>query len=115
METRVVNVRVKHIRPQYANLKQWMEYPDNVYIGRGGIVFINGVRFPEKGSIWGNPFKGDQAVEKFEKYIRDKLISGEITVEQLLELKGKNLGCWCKPDRCHGDVLLKLLEEIDKA
>jgi hypothetical protein len=27
----------------------------------------------------------------------------------LPELSGKVLGCWCKPERCHGDVLSKLL------
>lgn len=29
----------------------------------------------------------------------------------LSELKGKTLGCWCKPNPCHGDVLLTLLKE----
>lgn len=27
----------------------------------------------------------------------------------LPELKGR-LGCWCKPEACHGDVLVELLE-----
>jgi hypothetical protein len=27
------------------------------------------------------------------------------------ELKGKVLGCWCKPDACHGDVLAELADE----
>ncbi len=31
--------------------------------------------------------------------------------EELMKLKGKNLGCWCKPEGCHGDVLIKILEE----
>lgn len=31
--------------------------------------------------------------------------------EQLLELEGKNLGCWCKPEACHGDILVKLIDE----
>ena len=26
----------------------------------------------------------------------------------LPELRGKDLACWCAPDACHGDVLLKL-------
>ena len=26
------------------------------------------------------------------------------------ELKGKRLGCWCKPLPCHGDVLAELAD-----
>jgi hypothetical protein len=29
---------------------------------------------------------------------------------RLHELKGKKLGCWCKPQACHGDILTKLIE-----
>ena len=28
-----------------------------------------------------------------------------------MELEGKELGCWCKPSPCHGDILIKLLKE----
>jgi hypothetical protein len=27
-----------------------------------------------------------------------------------VELKGKSLGCWCKPLPCHGDVLAELAD-----
>ena len=111
MDTNVVNVKVAYIRPKYQNLKEWINGYDNIYIGRGGIVFIDGERYPKKGSIWANPYKGEGAIEKFEEYMREKLKSGKITREQLLELKGKNLGCWCKPNACHGDILIKLINE----
>ena len=39
----VVNVKVAHIRPKYNDLEEWTKDPNNVYIGRAGIVFINGV------------------------------------------------------------------------
>ena len=32
---------------------------------------------------------------------------------KLSELKGKRLGCWCKPAPCHGDVLVELIEEME--
>ena len=41
----VVNVKVNCIRPKYNNLEEWMTDPNNVYIGRKGIVFINSERF----------------------------------------------------------------------
>lgn len=111
----VVNVRVKNIRPQYHNLKEWMDDPDNVYIGRRGIVFIDASRFPPSNSIFANPFKVgkdgtlEEVLEKYRKYIWDKIHSGEIRNEDLDNLRGKNLGCWCKPKKCHGDILLDIL------
>lgn len=81
--------------------------PYDVYIGR-----------PSK---WGNPYSHkqgtlakfkvdsvDQAVEMFEKYITEG--EGVHLLKDLHELKGKVLGCWCKPGKCHGDVLLKLIQ-----
>ena len=34
-------------------------------------------------------------------------------MKRLPELKGKSLGCWCKPEACHGDVLVRLLAEYN--
>jgi hypothetical protein len=44
-----------------------------------------------------------EAIQKFEDY----LLSNEELMESLSELKGKTLGCWCKPKSCHGDILLR--------
>lgn len=48
----------------------------------------------------------DECLNLYEKYIR-----GSDLYNSLDELKGKELGCWCKPNRCHGDILIKLLNE----
>jgi len=115
-KTNVVNVKVGHIRPKYDNLSIWVKDPNNVYIGRKGIVFIDSVRFPKEDSIWANPFKinsetlREDVIVKYESYIRDKIENGGYK-EALLSLKGKTLGCWCKPDTCHGDLLIKLIDE----
>lgn len=112
MSTKVVNVKVKHLRPKYHNLQAWMEDRDNVYVGRGGVVFVDGRRFPSKASIWANPFKvgddRDSCVELYRKYITSK-IREEPEKYDLSVLRGKTLGCWCKPDACHGDVLVELV------
>ena len=34
----VVNVKVKYIRPKYQNLSEWINDPNNEYIGRASIV-----------------------------------------------------------------------------
>ena len=72
--------------------------PYDVYIGR-----------PSK---WGNPFKvgrdgtRDQVIARYQAWLH--------TQPQLLaalpELAGKTLGCWCAPNRCHGDVLARLTD-----
>lgn len=108
----VVNVKVKFIRPKYNNLKEWMQDPNNVYIGRRGIVFIDGERFPKQDSIWCNPFKitnslsRDECLIRYKTYIKQKLINKELDITLL---QGKNLGCWCAPNKCHGNILQELL------
>ena len=113
----VVNVKVKYIRPKYANLKEWMSDPDNVYIGRGGVVFVDGLRWPKQDSVWANPYKigrdGDrqEVLAKYKQYINEKIKKDKEMIAQLHKLKGKLLGCWCKPEECHGDILISLIEE----
>lgn len=104
MTTKVISVRGR-------GKTFWNEVLDNpdiyVYIGRA-------VRFtPFKKSKWYNPFikgKDGTTTEIIEKY-RQYILSKPKLLKQLLELKGKTLACWCKPDLCHGDVLIKLLGE----
>ena len=55
--SQVVNVKVVFIRPQYNNLIEWVNNENNYYIGRRGIVFIDGKRFPERDSPFANPYK----------------------------------------------------------
>jgi hypothetical protein len=51
--------------------------------------------------------------EVISKY-REWLLSNKELLAQLHELKGKVLGCWCKPNYdCHGDFLIELTEAID--
>ncbi len=113
----IVNCKVQYIRPKYKNLKDWMDDTNNVYVGRKNIVFIDNKRFPEKDSIFCNPFKitklitREKSIELYKKYIDDK-IKDENFKEKLLELKGKNLGCWCYPENCHAEYLLEILNKL---
>ena len=120
-KTQVVNVKVANIRPKYNNLSEWMKNKDeHVYIGRKGVVFINGVRFPLYDSIWANSYKineeqsREQVLQLYLEYIEEKLESDNNLVTELLKLKGKKLGCWCKPECCHGDILIQLIKKYDK-
>lgn len=115
--TKVVNVKVKHIRPKYNNLKEWMNDDNNVYIGRSGVVFIDKKRYPKNNSIFCNPFKIDsnnsreEVIKKYQDYIIKKIESDPSLIHILALYKGKTLGCWCKPEQCHGDILVELIEK----
>lgn len=120
----VVNVKVKYIRKLgYDNLKEWMDDEKNVYIGRKGIVFIENQRFPKRDSFFANPFKVDKKtndretpLRKYREYIEERINSEEreLIFSELKKLKDKKLGCWCKgenDDKCHGDVLVEIIEK----
>lgn len=61
---------------------------------------------------WGNPFildeDGDRnhVCDAYGRYLEDKLSLRP----RFGDLRGKVLGCWCYPERCHGDVLIEQLE-----
>lgn len=122
MNTQVVNVKVANIRPTYNNLQAWMNNSNNIYIGRKGIVFVEGKRFPTKDSMWHNPYKITEQMNRndvlamYKVYIEKKInsdekINGKTYLEHLLLLRGKNLGCWCAPEACHGDILIELINK----
>lgn len=84
----------------------------DVYIGR-----------PSK---WGNPFSHksgtkaiwirptrEEAIQAYREWFL-KSERGKQLQKDLHELKGKILGCWCKPESCHGDVLVELINELVK-
>jgi hypothetical protein len=104
--SKVVNIKKSHlIKAGYKNFNDWSTNPNHIYIGRNMNFYVPGT-FQSK---WHNPYKStkhDNCIELYEKYIFDSGLINDIE-----ELDGKVLGCWCKPDNCHGDILLKLLND----
>ena len=78
---------------------------ESVYIGRP--------------SIFGNPYRigfdGTRAevIQKYEMYVRERIEIDNRFRNAIKGLKGKLLVCWCKPLPCHGDVLIKITEELN--
>lgn len=68
-------------------------------------------------SPWGNPFvigkdgTRAQVIEKYRKWI---LSNPNNLLNDVHELKGKRLGCWCAPLSCHGHVLAELADAVEK-
>jgi hypothetical protein len=74
-------------------------------------------------SIWGNVFSHlplsrakwrvqtrEEAIWRYEEYVRTR----PDLIARLPELEGKILGCWCSPQLCHGDVLIRLIFEFKR-
>jgi len=80
--------------------------------GRPGDVKI------DRTTKWGNPFlmgkdgNRDDVCNKYAIYIRKQIESGNLNIKELQH--AKRLGCWCKPLRCHGDELKKILDGMTK-
>ena len=85
--------------------------PENaVYIGRASPR--NGL----PGSPYANPFpmesEADRAdvIQRYRRWLAAQVASGVITKEDLAQLHGKDLVCYCSPKPCHGDVLKSAVE-----
>lgn len=99
--------------------------PYDVYIGRP----FGPYKPPEEGGWqlhFGNPFylrrDGNRktVIKKFEKWIRGKEYKvlepkrRRWILQNLYRLRNKRLGCFCSPKACHGDIYVKLIEELSR-
>jgi hypothetical protein len=78
----------------------------DVYIGRG--------------TLWGNPYQmgqegtRDEVIAKFAYDFEKRFLKFPEQFDVNIEkLRGKTLGCHCKPAACHGDVIAKYLNSQD--
>lgn len=78
----------------------------DVYIGRG------------KSANFGNPFKiskhmtREQSIEAYRDFFYKRIANDPHFVDQIESLRGKTLGCFCKPLPCHGDVIVEYLDNF---
>ena len=76
-----------------------------VYIGRAWAGLSE--------SKWANPFHisngrdREEVIALYERHVRTE----PRLMKAIPELVDQVLGCWCHPLPCHGDVLVKLVEE----
>ena len=83
----------------------------DTYIGRAGRGYDG---------YFGNPFRmgtgisRESVVQKFQKYFIDRIEKDTEFKRRILALKGKRLGCFCKPKACHGDVIADWLNKMEQ-
>lgn len=100
---------------QVIHIKDSTNSPDEVYIGRGGKGFIG---------KFGNPIiKGElccvcnnihvtngSTLQCFRLYVDNRMKNDSQFRNDVNELKGKILVCFCKPKPCHGDIYKDILD-----
>ena len=89
----------------------WLAYDSNhIYIGRDMSVYVPGAIK----SKWHNPYtikKCNNDINLCLKLYKEYLLKNTSLFNDIHELQGKVLGCWCvSENKCHGDILLELLE-----
>lgn len=95
-KTTVVNIRVSKY---------------DIYIGRAG---------HGHDGTFGNPFSvakdggRDRTIVLYREYFYKRLRTDPEFAARIKELKGKRLGCFCKPKVCHGDIIVEYLENTMK-
>lgn len=78
----------------------------DVYMGRAG---------KGKDGYFGNPFRLDDESKRldvllqYERWFYDRLERDEEFKRRVHALKGKTLGCFCKPKSCHVDIIADYL------
>lgn len=102
----VINVRKVNLQENgYKDLQDWLKNENNIYIGRNMSFYVKGA----VKSKWFNPFSvkkygREECLRMYKEYI----LNNKKLMNELIELKNKNLGCWCHPEKCHGDILIEL-------
>lgn len=105
----VVNIRKAELNKRHiANFQEWTKLPNTLYIGRNMEYYVPGTIK----SKWHNPYSVqkyglDTCLQLYENHIMNSNLK-----DDLHELEGKELGCWCKPNKCHGDILIKLHKSL---
>ncbi len=93
MKTTVVNVKTSFY---------------DVYIGREG---------RGNDGYFGNPFSvnhhggRERAIELYREYFLKRITMDSVFAAKVDSLRGKRLGCFCKPKACHGDIIVEYLED----
>ena len=82
----------------------------NKYKYKGEYVYIG------RGSPFGNPFvigkdgTREEVLEKYRVYFYERIARDSKFKMMVLSLRGKTLGCFCKPKLCHGDIIKEYLD-----
>lgn len=67
----------------------------------------------DRASIFGNPFTDgprESKIDRYRAYFQKRVEDDPLFRAAVLQLRGRRLGCWCSPKRCHGEIIVAWLE-----
>ena len=74
---------------------------------------VNNTVLVDRRTKWGNPWRvgqdgsREEVIALYRADLWRRIRAGEVTLEELAELDGCWLACWCEPLPCHGNVLAR--------
>ena len=74
---------------------------------------VNNTVLIDRRTKWGNPFKlgadgsRDEVIALYRADLWRRIRAGEVSLDELAQLDGCWLACWCEPLPYHGDVLTR--------
>jgi hypothetical protein len=89
----------------------------NIKTGARCDVYIGRSKRPMDG-FFGNPFEigkdGDRetVLKRFKHYFEERLKFDREFKSRVLALRGKILGCFCLPEKCHGEIIAEYLDSL---
>lgn len=104
METVAVNLRLS---------------PHDVYVGRAGKgqdgYFGNPIKVGERcPRCDGMHMEGSATLPCYLAYLTDRIAADDTFRERVKSLRGKRLGCFCKPKPCHADILAAFADQLNR-
>lgn len=78
----------------------------------------------DRTTMWGNSFRigtdgnRNEVIQKYGQWLHGshytdfKQKERQAILDDVHTLRGKTLGCWCKPTKCHGDFLALLADGV---
>ena len=77
---------------------------------------VNNTVLVDRRTKWGNRWhvgrdgSREEVIARYRMELWRRIRAGEIALEELAELDGCWLACWCEPLPCHGNVLARAAE-----
>ena len=74
---------------------------------------VNNTVLVDRRTKWGNPWRAgsdgsrDDVIARYRADLWRRIRAGEVSLEELAELDGCWLACWCDPESCHAHVLAR--------
>ncbi|MXW91521.1 MAG: DUF4326 domain-containing protein [Rhodospirillaceae bacterium] len=72
---------------------------------------VNNTVLIDRRTKWGNRWRvgrdgsREEVIARYRADLWRRIQAGEVSLEELAELDGCWLACWCEPLPCHGDVI----------